>query len=317
MRLLQYMSSCASRLAITLRATRGKLRNLEPFGLGNANVLQPNYDLTIMKHKHPRPFHDYEHAREYDRRASKSDFLALLEARLLNLLGLDGSETLLDIATGTGRFARPVAAQLKSGALFGVDGAAAMLRVGREEMEIPLFTHYFQVVGLAQALPFTSGIFDHAFAAFAFHHFGGAPVEVVREAHRVLKPAGRFVILDPVLHEPRDRVDHAVHDFVQHVFRRTHGEDFRFYSVAEIRAILRNGALWKAIAADVHRLSFDRPDMDGIPTGPHWVEAAAELEGQPEAVRRRFEEKYFRYVKEGEGYRVTGSLSYAMVWATK
>jgi hypothetical protein len=47
------------------------------------------------------------------------------------------------------------------------------------------------------------------------------------------------------------------------------------------------------------------------------VEAAAELEGQPPAVRRRFEENYFRYVKEGEGYRVTGSLSYAMVWATK
>ena len=57
--------------------------------------------------------------------------------------------------------------------------------------------------------------------------------------------------------------------------------------------------------------------MDGIPTGRHWLEAAEELEGQPEAVRRRFEENYLRHVKEGEGYRVTGSLSYAMVWATK
>jgi ubiquinone/menaquinone biosynthesis C-methylase UbiE len=270
-----------------------------------------------MKHKHPRPFHDYDHAKEYDRRASKSDFRALLAAKLLNLLELEGGEAVLDIATGTGRFARPVAAQLQSGAIFGVDGAAAMLRVGREEMETPLLGRYFQVVGLAEAIPFTSGVFDRAFAAFAFHHFGGAPVEVVREAHRVLKPAGRFVILDPVLQEPRDRVDHAVHDFVQQVFRRTHGEDFRFYSVAEIRAILRSSAAWKATAADVHRLSFDRPDMDGIPTGPHWVEAAAELEGQPEAVIRRFEENYFRYVKGGEGYRVTGSLSYALVWATK
>jgi hypothetical protein len=42
-----------------------------------------------MKHKHPRPFHDYDHAKEHDRRASKSDFRALLAAKLLNLLEVD------------------------------------------------------------------------------------------------------------------------------------------------------------------------------------------------------------------------------------
>jgi ubiquinone/menaquinone biosynthesis C-methylase UbiE len=271
----------------------------------------------IMTHKHPRPFHDYDHAREYDRTASQSDFRGLLAARLLNLLELDGGEAILDIATGTGRFARPLAAQLQSGAIFGVDGAAAMLRVGREEMDQPLLARYFQVVGLAQALPFPSAAFDRAFTAFAFHHFGDAPTEVVREAHRVLKPDGRFVILDPVFEEPQDRVDHAVHELVQQVFRRTHGEEFQFYSVGEIQTILGNSAAWKTMAADIHRLSFDRRDMDGIPTGLHWVEAAAELEGQPEDVRRRFEENYFSYVKDGEGYKVTGSLSYAMVWVTK
>ena len=271
----------------------------------------------MMKHKHPRSFHDYDHAKEYDRKASKSDFRALLAARLLKLLALNGSEAVLDIATGTGQFARPVAAQLTSGAIFGVDDAAAMLRVGREEVEEPLLARYFQVVALAQALPFTSGAFDHAFTAFAFHHFGGVPAEVVREAHRVLNSAGRFVILDPVLQEPRDRVDHAVHDLVQQVFRRENGEDFRFYSVTEIQAILENNGAWKTTATDVQRLSFDQPDMDGIPTGPHWVEAAAELENQPEELRQRFEENYFRCVKEGEGYRVTGSLRYALVWATK
>lgn len=274
-------------------------------------------DGSTLKHERPRPFHDYERAREYDQRASKSDFRALLAAKLVDLLELDGSEAVLDIATGTGRFARPLAGALKSGSVFGVDGAAAMLRVGREEMEEALLARYFQVVGLAQKLPFGAAVFDRAFVAFAFHHFGGPPAEVVREAHRVLKSGGRFVILDPVIQEPRDRVDHAVHDLVHQVFRRTHGEDFRFYPVAEIQAILRDSAAWKATAADVHRLSFDQPDMDGIPTGRHWVEAAEELQGQPEAVRRRFEENYFRYVKEGEGYRVSGSLNYAMVWAMK
>jgi ubiquinone/menaquinone biosynthesis C-methylase UbiE len=270
-----------------------------------------------MKHAHRRPFHDYDHAREYDRMASRSDFRAQLALKLRNLLELSGSESVLDIATGTGRFARPIAERLTTGTVFGIDGAAAMLRVGREEIEKALFARYFQIIGVAQALPFAAEIFDRAFVAFAFHHFGGPPEEIVHEAHRVLKHGGRFVILDPVFQEPRDQVDHAVHDVVRQVFRRAHGEEFQFYPTTEIQRILQNGAAWKSTFAEIQRLSFDQTNPEGIPTARHWVEAAAELETQPNYVRRRFEENYFRYIKEGEGYRIIGSLSYAMVWATK
>lgn len=272
---------------------------------------------NVTSPKHPRPFHDYDHARDYDRRASKSDFRTLLGTKLLDLLKLEGNETVLDIATGTGRFARPVAAALQTGIVIGMDDAAAMLRVGREEMEKPLLARYFQVVGQAQTLPFKSDVFDCALVAFAFHHFGHSPGEVIRETHRVLKPASRLLVLDPILQEPRDPLDDAVHNLVHQVFRRVHGEDFRFYSISEIPAVLQDNASWKAIEIDVQRLSFDGADVEGIPTGRHWVEAAAELEEQPEAVRRRFEENYFQYTREGEGYRVKGSLSYAFVSARK
>ena len=270
-----------------------------------------------MKHDHSRPFHDYDHAREYDRMASQSDFRVQLAVKLQNLLELSGSESVLDIATGTGRFARPITDRLTTGAVFGIDGAAAMLRVGREEIEKALLARYFQIIGVAQTLPFAPEIFDRAFVAFAFHHFGGPPEEIVREAHRVLKPGGRFVILDPVFQEPRDQVDHAVHNFVHQAFRRAHGEEFRFHSTKEIQAILRNGAAWTGTFAEIQRLSFDQTNPEGIPTARHWVEAAAELETQPDDVKRRFEENYFRYIKEREGYRIIGSLSYATVWATK
>ena len=270
-----------------------------------------------MKPEHPLPFHEYNHAREYDRMASQSDFRAQLAVKLRNLLDLSGSESVLDIASGTGRFARPIAERLTTGAVFGIDGAAAMLRVGREEIEKALFARYFQIIGVAQTLPFTPESFDRAFVAFAFHHFGGPPEGIVREAHRVLKPGGRFVILDPVFQEPRDQVDHAVHQIVHQAFRRAHGEEFRFYSTAEIQAILQNGAAWKATFAEIQRLSFDQTNPEGIPTVRHWIEAAAELESQPDDVKHRFEENYFRYIKEGEGYRINGSLRYAMVWATK
>jgi ubiquinone/menaquinone biosynthesis C-methylase UbiE len=270
-----------------------------------------------MKHERPRPFHDYNHAREYDRMASQSDFRAQLAEKLLDLLELSGSESVLDIATGTGRFARRIAARLTTGAVFGMDSAAAMLRVGREESEKALVARYFQIIGIAQTPPFASESFDRAFVAFAFHHFGDPPEAIVREAYRVLKPGGRFVILDPVFREPRDQVDHTVHNIVHQAFRRVHGEEFRFYSTAELQAILQNGAGWKATFAEIQRLSFDQRNPEGIPTGRHWVEAAAELESKPDDVKRRFEENYFRYIKDGENYRITGSLSYAMVWATK
>jgi ubiquinone/menaquinone biosynthesis C-methylase UbiE len=63
----------------------------------------------------PSPFHDYDDAREYDRMASQSDFRAQLAVKLRNLLELSGSESVLDIATGTGRFARPIAERLTTG----------------------------------------------------------------------------------------------------------------------------------------------------------------------------------------------------------
>ncbi len=156
-----------------------------------------------------------------------------------------------------------------------------------------------------------------AFFSFAFNHFGGASEAIWREAHRVLKPRGRFVILDPVFQEPRDPIDQAVHNIVHQAFRRVHGEQFRFYSTAEIQKILQDGTGWKATSAEIQRLSFDQKSPQGIPTLRHWIDAAAELESQPDDVKRRFEENYFRYFKEGEDYRITGSLSYAIVWCIK
>src|SRR4029450_8361713 len=79
-------------------------------------------------HGHKTHFHDPQHAAEFDRRTSgiRSD----LAEKLVEMLVLQGDERILDVATGTGRVARPVAKRLKGGRVVGVDQALAMLDAG-------------------------------------------------------------------------------------------------------------------------------------------------------------------------------------------
>ena len=51
-------------------------------------------------------FKDYSHALEYDRKAAKSDIRAQLVPKLVEALDFRGNDYVLDLATGTGRFAR-------------------------------------------------------------------------------------------------------------------------------------------------------------------------------------------------------------------
>ena len=76
-------------------------------------------------HGHKTHFHDPQHAAEFDRRTS--GIRADLAEKLAEMLALQGDEQILDVATGTGRVARPVAKRLKGGRIVGVDQALAML----------------------------------------------------------------------------------------------------------------------------------------------------------------------------------------------
>lgn len=256
-------------------------------------------------------FHDYQHAREFDQRAAKSDIRIQLGGKLIEALQLEGRERILDIATGTGRFARPVARHLSGGKIVGLDEAFAMLRVAREQEEKDPIPGYLQTAGAAESLPFRDGVFDRAFVALSLHHFGDPPL-VVRETHRVLRPGGTFAVLDPVFVEPRDALDQSLHDLINDIFRRAHGEHFRFRSAEGIRELLALDG-FQIIRADLHIVSFDQESLDGIPTGRHWLEAAEQIQRGAHEMRERFAQNYFRYDSVGGRVNVNGTLSFALV----
>ncbi|MBI4528354.1 MAG: methyltransferase domain-containing protein [Deltaproteobacteria bacterium] len=267
-----------------------------------------------MKHDHHKSrFHDHQHAVEFDQRAAKSEIRVQLGEKLVEALNLSGAECVLDLATGTGRFAHPVSRHLESGRIVGLDEALAMLRVGQEQTE-PIRS-YFQAAGNAEQIPFKSDVFDRAFVCFSLHHFG-APLLVAKEILRVLKLGGIFAVVDPILKEARDTVDEALNERVNQVFRRTHGENFRFQTGTSIRDLLSEAG-FRIARFDLPTFAFDQEGMEGIPTGRHWLEAAEGLADGPPELAERFGQNYLRWEKKGQTVRVFGSFPYALICGEK
>lgn len=112
-------------------------------------------------------------------------------------LGLTGGERVLDLCTGTAdlaitaRTAQPAAARV-----VGLDFAGAMLRAGREKLRLRRLTHTVALVrGDATRVPVADRTVDAVTIGFGIRN-----VENTRaacdEMHRVLKPGGRFAILE-------------------------------------------------------------------------------------------------------------------------
>ena len=263
-------------------------------------------------HEHKTRFHDPAHAADFDRRAI-SDIRSNLTIKLIEALTLKGDEVILDLATGTGRVARPLAKNIKGGRIVGVDQAMAMLNVGHQhEDPIPA---YLQSAGEADKLPFKTGTFDRAFVSFSLHHFGNTP-GVVGEVLRVLKNGGRFVVLDPVIEEAKDAVDVSLEAKINQVFRRTHGGDFRFHTASGIQRLLTKAG-YRVPRTNILSFSFNQEGMDGIPTGRHWLEVALELESETPELAERLKKTYFTWHAHGDHVHVKGSFSYALVTGVK
>jgi ubiquinone/menaquinone biosynthesis C-methylase UbiE len=256
-------------------------------------------------------FHDHLQAREYDRRAAESEYRGQLVAKLVEALELTGCEHVLDLATGTGRVARPVAERLDGGMVIGLDEAMAMLQVaGEHEGEAPI-AGFFPAAGSAEAIPFRSAVFDRALTCFALHHFGHA-LWTAREVFRVLKPGGRFVVLDPVVAPEENALDVRIRERINEILSSGHGERFHYYSLKTIRELL-TGAGFRVIRADLHTYAVDQEGMEGIPTGRHWRDVAEGLQKDPAELKQRFEERFFRCENEGGKIRVRGRFYFALV----
>jgi ubiquinone/menaquinone biosynthesis C-methylase UbiE len=139
------------------------------------------------------------HHRHHDRFAGASGLLwavlfrvrhrerSVLAARLT---GAGSADTVVDIGCGSGATARHAA--ILGGTVIGVDPAPVMLRVAR------LASRHRRVryaSGTAEALPVDDGVATVVWSIATVHHWHDLDAGVA-EVHRVLRPDGRFLVLE-------------------------------------------------------------------------------------------------------------------------
>lgn len=144
--------------------------------------------------------------------------------RILELLALEGNETVVDSGCGSGYYTLPLAKLLPTGLVEAVDLSNAMLKVlGKRLKRSRLIDRVNITEGDCEALPLADGTAHAGIIIAALHHLDH-PRRAIEELYRVLQPGGRVVAVDwnPDTHHLKDSHSHG----------DEHG--FREVSIAEL-----------------------------------------------------------------------------------
>lgn len=138
-------------------------------------------------------------------------------------LALTAGERLLDVGCGTGTLLTEVQRRVPGVVAVGVDPDPTILRIAARRLARRGCRADLQVAR-AEALPFPDASFDAAVSTLVLHHLPTpAKRAALREIHRVLRPGGRFLLVDfgerpgrkvPWWQRPFEHVEH-LEDHVQ------------------------------------------------------------------------------------------------------
>ena len=115
---------------------------------------------------------------------------------MLEDLPVSADARVLDIATGTGEFARAIAPQVAS--VIGLDATQAMMEQGKRFIEQAGIGNISFQKGIVQDIPFEDESFDIVTSRYAFHHFAD-PKPVISEMARVCRTDGHIIVVDIVV----------------------------------------------------------------------------------------------------------------------
>jgi ubiquinone/menaquinone biosynthesis C-methylase UbiE len=149
-----------------------------------------------------------DHAREWDAERSLHSREAGVEAAILAALATRPVGDLVDVGTGTGRMIEVLGPRARSAT--GIDRSPEMLRVARSRLEAAGITGMRVQRGDMYSLPLA----DAAADTVVLHqvlHYADDPAAVLAEAARVLRAAGRLLVIDLMPHDREELRDERRH----------------------------------------------------------------------------------------------------------
>lgn len=194
---------------------------------------------------------------------AKGDDLPLLA----EWLQLEEKSIALDIATGGGHVSRALAPH--AGIVVSTDLTEAMLENTAKHLKED-FGNILYVIADAESLPFLPESFDAAVCRIAPHHFPH-PEKFIRETARVLKPGGKFILIDNVAPE-----ENELALFMNATEKLRDASHARCLSKNEWRQLLQENNL-KEIQSLDRKKTFQYPS---------WVRRTAESEEQIRQVEK-------------------------------
>jgi ubiquinone/menaquinone biosynthesis C-methylase UbiE len=116
-------------------------------------------------------------------------------AAVVELLRLQGTETVVDYGAGTGIYTVPVAAAVPDGHVVAVEALPRLAQLFREKLTPELESRIALVETAENVVPLDDGLADRVLMVDVLHHLHDQH-EALEEVVRVLRPGGLFVVVD-------------------------------------------------------------------------------------------------------------------------
>lgn len=182
----------------------------------------------------------------YERQTKDNSHLEFI----LNILNARDKESILDLGTGTGFLAFPIAERNKAANITGLDIVEDTLKRNRKSAEERGLENIRFISYEGVKFPVEDNSIDAVVTRYALHHFPCIE-DTFFEIARVLKSGGRLLISDPTPNEDDEK------RFVDDFMRLKPDGHIKFYTVQELSDIGEKAGL-KFVSNETTKIRFPR-----------------------------------------------------------